>query len=80
MDAPVKGVLSEGDRRDATRVAAPPLASPLGRLLFGELIERLRAHATAGQPISEAQVLQEWRQVRRLRREYERRAAGDPAG
>jgi tetratricopeptide (TPR) repeat protein len=80
VDAPVKGVLSEGDRRDATRVAAPPLSSPLGRLLFGEPVERLRAAAAAGQPISEALVLQEWRQVRRLRREYERRAASDPAG
>jgi len=80
LDAPVKGVLSEGDRRDATRGAAPPLSSPLGRLLFGELIERLRAHAAARQPISDALVLQEWRQVRRLRREYERRAASDPAG
>ena len=80
LDAPVKGVLSEGDRRDAQRVAAPPLSSPLGRLLFGEPVERLRAAAAAGQPISEALVLQEWRQVRRLRHEYERRAPVDPAG
>lgn len=79
VDAPVKGVLSEGDRRDVTRVAAPPLSSPLGRLLFGEPVERLRAAVATGQPVSEALVLQEWRQVRRLRREYERRAAGDPA-
>ena len=50
MDAPVKGVLSEGDRRDVTRVAAPPLSSPLGRLLFGEPVERLRAAVAAGQP------------------------------
>ena len=78
--APVKGVLSEGDRRDATRVAAPPLSSPLGRLLFGEPVERLHAAAAAGQPISEALVLQEWHEVRRLRREYERRAASDPVG
>ena len=32
----------------------------------------------AGQPISEALVRQEWHELRRLRREYERRAAGDP--
>jgi tetratricopeptide (TPR) repeat protein len=75
VDAPVKGVLSEGDRRDAHRVAAPPLSSPLGRLLFGEPVERLHAAAAAGQPISEALVLREWGQVRRLRREHERRAA-----
>jgi tetratricopeptide (TPR) repeat protein len=80
LDAPVKGVLSEGDRRDAKRVAAPPLASPLGRLLFGEPVERLRAHAAAGQPISEALVLQQWQELRRLRGEHARRAAGGPAG
>ena len=80
MEAPVKVVLSEGDRRDAQRIAAPPLSSSLGRLLFGEPVERLRARTSAGQPISEALVLQEWRQVRRLRREYERRAPGNPAG
>jgi tetratricopeptide (TPR) repeat protein len=80
VDAPVKGVLSEGDRRDAERVAAPPLASPLGRLLFGEPVDRLRATAAAGQPIAEALVLQEWQKLRRLRREHARRAAGGPAG
>jgi tetratricopeptide (TPR) repeat protein len=80
LDAPVKGVLSEGDRRDAQRVAAPPLASPLGRLLFGEPVERLRAQAAAGHPISEALVLQEWRELRRLRREHARRAGGGPVG
>ena len=68
VDAPVKGVLSEGDRRDAQRVAAPPLSSPLGRLLFGEPVERLHAATAAGQQMSEALVLQEWRHVRRLRR------------
>ena len=68
-------MLSEGDRKDAQRVAAPPLASPLGRLLFGEPIEELRADAAAGKPISEASVIEEWRTVRRLRREHERRAA-----
>lgn len=78
LEAPPKGVLSEGDRRDSQRVAAPPLSSPLGRLLFGEPIERLRVHAAAGQPPSEASVIEEWRTVRRLRREHQRRAAGRP--
>jgi tetratricopeptide (TPR) repeat protein len=80
VEAPTKGVLSEGDRRDSQRAAAPPLSSPLGRLLFGEPVERLRAHAAAGQPPSEASVIEEWRAVRRLRREHERRAAGDRSG
>jgi Flp pilus assembly protein TadD len=80
VEAPVKGVLSEGDRRDAQRIAAPPLSSPLGRLLFGEPVERLRTAVAAGQPISEALVLQEWQKLRRLRREHARRAAGGPVG
>ena len=80
VDAPVKGVLSEGDRRDAERVVAPPLSSPLGRLLFGEPVLRLHAAAAAGQSISEALVLREWQEVRRLRREHARRGAADPAG
>jgi len=75
VEAPVKGVLSEGDRRDSQRVAAPPLSSPLGRLLFGEPVGVLRARAASGTPISDALVLEEWRAVRRLRREHERRAA-----
>jgi tetratricopeptide (TPR) repeat protein len=80
LEAPPKGVLSEGDRRDSQRAAAPPLSSPLGRLLFGEPVERLRAHAAAGQPPSEASVIEEWRTVRRLRREHARRATGDRSG
>jgi tetratricopeptide (TPR) repeat protein len=75
LEAPPKGVLSEGDRRDTHRAAAPPLSSPLGRLLFGAPVERLRANAASGKPISEASVIQEWGMVRRLRREHERRAA-----
>jgi tetratricopeptide (TPR) repeat protein len=78
VDAPTKGVLSEGDRRDAQRIAAPPLASPLGRLLFGEPVEGLRARAASGQPILDADVIEHWQTVRRLRREHARRAAGDP--
>ena len=80
VEAPQKGVLGEGDRRDPQRTAAPPLSSPLGRLLFGEPVEVLRGHAAAGKPISDALVLREWGRVRRLRREHERRAAGDRPG
>jgi tetratricopeptide (TPR) repeat protein len=55
-EAPIKGVLNEGDRKAApattapagasaqaepARVAAPPLASPMGRTLFDELCRRL---------------------------------------
>jgi tetratricopeptide (TPR) repeat protein len=76
VEAPPKGVLSEGDRRDSQRAAAPPLSSPLGRLLFSEPLDVLRAYGAAGKPLSDASVLQGWRTVRRLRREHERRAAG----
>jgi hypothetical protein len=71
----VKGVLSEGDRRDAKRVAAPPLESPLGRLLFGAPIAALRGRAAAGEEIDDALVLSLWREARQLRGETARRAA-----
>jgi tetratricopeptide (TPR) repeat protein len=80
LEAPVKGVLSEGDRRDSQRAAAPPLASPLGRLLFGEPIGVLRARAAVGTPLTDAGVLEEWRAMRRLRRAHVRRAAGERPG
>jgi hypothetical protein len=40
VQAPVKGVLSEGDRK-----AAPPLESPMGKTLFSDLGSSLRARA-----------------------------------
>ena len=78
VEAPTQGVLSEGDRKDAQRVAAPPLQSPVGRLLFGEPIERLRAHGAAGQALSSRSVVDAWRDVRRLRRAYSERARTAP--
>jgi tetratricopeptide (TPR) repeat protein len=72
-EAPVRGVLGEGDRRDARAAPAPPPASPLGRLLFQEPVLVLRGHG-AGAPLSDEQVVEAWRSVRRLCREYERRA------
>jgi len=77
VEAPVKGVLNEGDRRGSRRSAAPPLSSPLGRLLFGEPVETLRVRVAAGQPLLDAGVLEQWRAVRRLRRAHERRAAAN---
>jgi len=74
VEGPVKGVLGEGDRRDAKQSAAPPLESPLGRLLFGEPIAALRARARAGEPIDDALVLSLWGEARRLRRELEDRS------
>jgi tetratricopeptide (TPR) repeat protein len=65
VEAPVKGVLGEGDRRDGTRAAAPPTESPLGRLLFGAPIGALRGRAAAGEPIDEAFVASLWREARR---------------
>ena len=70
-----KGVLSEGDRRGAKQSAAPPLTSPVGRLLFGEPIERLRAQGADGRPLSETALVRDWRAVRRLCRDYRARAA-----
>jgi tetratricopeptide (TPR) repeat protein len=65
VEAPVKGVLGEGDRRDATRAAAPPTESPLGRLLFGAPIAALRRRAAAGEPIDDAFVASLWPEARR---------------
>jgi hypothetical protein len=73
IDTPVKGVLSEGDRRDAKRVAAPPLQSPLGRLLFEAPIGTLRVGAAAGQELDDATVTGLWLEARRLRSGLARR-------
>ena len=78
IDAPVEGVLSEGDRRDAKHVAAPPLESPLGRLLFGEPIAALRGRAAAGLPIDEARLLALWRETRLLQGRLAARVVGAP--
>lgn len=82
VDAPIKGVLSEGDRKDDKRVAAPPLQSPLGRLLFGGPIATLRGRSAAGQPIDDPVLLGLWREARRLKAELgargsKRRSRGD---
>ena len=73
VETPVAGVLGEGDRRDEHGKAARPLTNPLGRLLFGEPVDALRASAAAGTPPSDDAVLEAWRDVRRLRREYRAR-------
>jgi tetratricopeptide (TPR) repeat protein len=78
VEAPVAGVLNEGDRRDAQGRAARPLSHPLGRLLFGAPVDSLRARAAAGESLSDAVVLEAFREVRRLRREYEARRRGAP--
>ena len=78
IDAPVKGVLNEGDRRDAKRVAAPPLASPLGRLLFGEPIAALRERVASGLAIDAASLTALWRETRRLQRRLAARAQAAP--
>jgi tetratricopeptide (TPR) repeat protein len=56
-EAPVKGILSEGDRKAvaapaapaAAHVAAPPLPAPMGKTLFGAFTAPLRA-GTIGDP------------------------------
>ncbi len=76
VQAPVKGVLSEGDRKDLKFVAAPPLTNPMGRMLFGELAGFVREGARAGRGASDSDFVVAWRSVQRARREYERRVAG----
>ena len=67
VEGPIKGVLGEGDRRDARRTAAPPLERPLGRLLFEAPIATLWGRAAAGETIDDALVTGLWREARRLR-------------
>ena len=73
LEAPTSGVLSEGDRKDAQGVVARPLAKPLGRLLFGGPVDSLRTRAAAGEPVTDADVLDAWGEVRQLCREYHAR-------
>jgi Tfp pilus assembly protein PilF len=75
VEAPVKGVLNEGDRKDEKRVAAPPLSSPLGRLLFGGPIGALRGRAAAGPPLDDALVTGLWREARRVKTDLAARSA-----
>ena len=80
VQAPVRGVLNEGDRKDPKFVAAPPLTSPMGRMLFGELAGFVREAARAGRGATDTDFVAAWRSVRQARREYERRvAAGRPS-
>lgn len=83
-EGPVRGVLGEGDRRAASppageaapALAAPPLESPLGRLLFEAPVLALRSGAAEGRPIEPDDVLKAWRRVDDSLREYEERARG----
>jgi len=77
--APVKGVLNEGDRKDPKFIAAPPLANPMGRMLFGDLAASVRQAAQAGGAAPDAGFVAAWSSVREARRQYERRAAGGRA-
>lgn len=83
VDAPIQGVLGEGDRHRAPppsgqpdkTVAAPPLESPHGSLLFEGPVRALRARAAAGQLPEREDVVRAWRDVDALLREYRERAS-----
>jgi tetratricopeptide (TPR) repeat protein len=56
-DAPIKGVLSEGDRKATApaKIAAPPLTAPMGRTLFSSFAAPLRKNASVeAAPLSPA--------------------------
>lgn len=72
--APVKGVLSEGDRKAGPqRTAAPPLEQPMGRMLFGDALTGARAALAAAAPALDLEAL--WQAVSLARAGYARRAA-----
>jgi hypothetical protein len=73
VEAPTKGVLNEGDRKDAKGGVARLLSHPLGRLLFGAPVDSLRARAAAGETVTDADVLEAWREVQQLCREHRTR-------
>jgi len=60
VEAPTRGVLGEGDRRQGPK-AAPPLTSPVGSLLFGAPIEKLREDGADEEPPTGEAVIAQWR-------------------
>jgi len=77
---PVQGVLGEGDRRrippagdESHAAAAPPLESPVGRLLFEAPVLALRARAAEGRPLVTDDVVRAWREIDGVLRECEER-------
>jgi tetratricopeptide (TPR) repeat protein len=74
VEAPVKGVSNEGDRKVQRGAAAPPLAEPLGRTFFGEMAAFVREASRAGRSARDADFIAAWRRVRSARREYRHRA------
>jgi tetratricopeptide (TPR) repeat protein len=82
-EAPIQGVLSEGDRKaepGADRVAAPPLRTPLGRTLFIAQTAHLRNPDAASRPSSaDPEIDRLYSDMDRFVRDLGRRAAA-PAG
>lgn len=74
-DAPVRGVLGEGDRRGSNRTVAPPLARPMGRTLFEAAASVVRAAAAPDRPLPQADLERAWRAAREARLDYQVRAA-----
>ena len=82
-DAPIKGVLSEGDRKAApaagsvapTKTAAPPLKEPMGRTLFGALASDLKSGAAVPEPLPAGFLDRTYRPVRAFVTRLESRAA-----
>jgi enediyne biosynthesis protein E4 len=85
-DVPVKGVLSEGDRKAAPspgggKVAAPPLKEPMGKTLFGALCEGLKAQSAGDAstlPVSKESLDRLYRPIQDFATRLARRSAADP--
>lgn len=75
VEAPVKGVLGEGDRRSAADAGPrpPPLENPMGRMLFSEALAALLAEQATAHDSERT-----WRAIERVRNKHARRVA--PAG
>jgi len=84
-EAPIRGVLSEGDRRAPpseknSRVAAPPLRAPMGKTLFGSFSAHLREGERSARTgnLSAADLDQIYRPVRDFATRLARRASLPP--
>jgi tetratricopeptide (TPR) repeat protein len=76
VEAPVKGVLNEGDRKaggGSSQRAAPPLESPMGRLLFGDPVALMRAAGREPPGKDTLDIQAAWLSVQRARGEYGQR-------
>lgn len=76
--APVKGVLNEGDRKGPALLVAPPLTTPMGRTLFDGNAAFIRQAARSDGAAGDAEFVRAWTAVRGARRAFGARLRSSP--